>query len=166
MRQLRQLAPSYGFENLVYLDETGFEATSHRPHGWGKIGRKVHGERSGNKRPRTSLIVAKRGRQLIAPILFEGATNADWFNQWLKDHLLPALPNPSVIILDNAAFHKTAPTLRLIDESPHILLFLPPYSPDFNPIEKDFAILKKRRQFLPPSSSLDLILNQYISYLE
>ena len=166
LRELRQLAPVYGFENIVYLDETGFEATSHRPHGWGKIGCKVHGDRSGNKRPRTSLIAAKRGRQLLAPVLFEGATNANWFNQWLKYHLLPALSNPSVIILDNAAFHKTTPTLRIIDDSPHVLLFLPPYSPDFNPIENDFAILKKRRQFALPSSSLDLIINKYISYLE
>lgn len=163
---MRQLAPIYGFDNIVYLDETGFESTTCRQRGWGKIGCKVYGDRSGNKRPRTSLIAAKRGRQLIAPILFEGSTNADWFNQWLVEHLFPLLPNPSIIILDNAAFHKTAPTLQIVANSPHILLFLPPYSPDFSPIENDFANLKKRRQFAPADTSIDTILNAYVSYLE
>jgi len=166
LRQLRQLAPVYGFENIVYLDESGFDATSYRQRGWGQIGHKIYGERSGNKRPRTSLIAAKRGRQIIAPVLFEGSTNALWFNQWLEEHLLPVLNKPSIIILDNAAFHKTSLTLQIIANSPHVLLFLPPYSPDFNPIEQDFATLKKRRQFAPPNSTLDAVLNTYVSYLE
>ena len=163
---MRQLAPIYGFDNIVYLDESGFEATTCRQRGWGKIGHKIYGDRSGNKRPRTSLIAAKRGKELIAPILFEGSTNADWFNQWLTNHLFPVLDKPSIIILDNAAFHKTELTLQIVADSPHILLFLPPYSPDFSPIENDFANLKKRRQFASIGTSLDILLNAYISYLE
>lgn len=165
MRELRYLAPLYGFDNIVYLDESGFESTSCRMRGWSKIGQEVFGDRSGNKRPRTSLIAAKRGRKFIAPILFQGSIDADWFNQWLTEHLFPVLPNPSIIILDNAAFHKTELTLRIVANSPHVLLFLPPYSPDFSPIENDFANLKKRRQFSPPGTPIDTILNMYISYL-
>ncbi len=158
--------PVYGFENIVYLDESGFESSTYRSYAWGKIGHKVHGERSGNKRPRTSLIAARRGRKLIAPVLFQGSTDADWFNQWLRDHLLPTLTRPSIIILDNAAFHKTTPTIAMIKNSPHVLLFLPPYSPDLNPIEQDFATLKKRRQFAPHNTSLDHLINTYTSYLD
>jgi transposase len=79
---------------------------------------------------------------------------------------LPLLDKPSIIILDNAAFHKTEMTLQIIANSPHVLLFLPPYSPDFNPIENDFAIIKKHRQFAPPGTPIDAILNAYASYLD
>lgn len=166
MRRLREVAGIYGFKNIVYVDESGFEASTCRLRAWGPIGQKVYGDRSGNKRPRTSLIAAKRGRELLAPVLFSGSTDADWFNQWLEQHLFPVLDHPSVIIADNARFHKTEPTFILFENSPHLLLFLPPYSPDFNPIENDFANIKKRRQFSPSNTPLDQIIASYVSYLE
>ncbi len=139
LRTLRQLVMDKGSESIVYLDESGFERTAHRAHGWGLRGKKVYGERSGNKRPRTSLISARQGKRLLAPILFEGNTNATLFNYWLKSHLFAELAQGSTIIMDNATFHKTAATKRIIEQAGHSLLFLPPYSPDFNPIEGDFA---------------------------
>ena len=166
MRRLRKLAAVYGFDNIVYVDESGFEASSCRLRGWGSVGQKVYGDRSGNKRPRTSLIAGKKGRRLIAPVLFQGSTDAAWFNHWLEKHLFPALDRPSVVVADNARFHKTEPTLVLFENSPHVLLFLPSYSPDFNPIENDFANIKKRRQFAPVNTPLDDIVKSYVSYLE
>lgn len=68
--------------------------------------------------------------------------------------------------MDNAAFHKTAETTKLFETSPFYLLYLPPYSPDLNPIEKDFANLKKNRQFVPQGSSLDQLVKEYGSFLE
>jgi transposase len=150
---------------LVYIDESGFTASSHRTHGWGKIGKKVYGERSGNSRPRTSLIAAKHGTKLLAPVLFNGATNASWFNQWLTQHLFKELPENATIILDNAAFHKTPETRIIMEESPFHILYLPPYSPDFNPIEKVFAIIKKRRQFANQQTSLDKLVAMFENYL-
>ena len=163
---MRELAKGYGFNNIVYVDESGFESSSCRLRGWGRIGQKIYGNRSGNKRPRTSLIAAKKGRKLIAPVLFQGSTDADWFNLWLEQHLFPALDQPSVIVMDNARFHKTEPTFALFENAPHILLFLPPYSPDFNPIEQDCATLTKRRQFAPTGTPIDPIVQSYASYLE
>ena len=163
---MRGLAKTYGFDNIVYVDESGFESSACRVRGWGRVGQKVYGDRSGNKRPRTSLIAGKKGRQLIAPVLFQGSTDADWFNQWFELHLFPVLHQPSVIVMDNAPFHKTEPTFVLFQNSPHVLLFLPPYSPDFNPIEQDFATLKKRRQFSPSGTPIDHIVTSYASYLE
>ena len=150
----------------VYLDESGFERTSHRAHGWGLQGKKVYGECSGRKRPRTSLISAKQGKKLLVPILFEGSTNATLFNYWLENHLFIELAQDSTIIMDNATFHKTALIRKLIDQAGHTLLFLPPYSPDFNPIEKDFAINKRRRQFLPEDYTIDDGVRSYVNYLE
>ena len=160
------MAAVYGLDNIVYVDESGFESSSCRLRGWGPIGLQVYGERSGNKRPRTSLIAGRKGRKLIAPVLFSGSTDADWFNHWIENHLFPVLDTPSVIVVDNARFHKTEPTFVLFKNSPHVLLFLPPYSPDFNPIENDFANIKKRRQFAPPNTPLDHIVKSYVSYLE
>ncbi len=163
LRSLRRIIESKGSEHIVYLDESGFERTSDRTHGWSLRGKKVHGECSGNKRPRTSLLSAKRGNNLLAPILFEGNTDATLFNYWLQNHLFEELGGGSTIIMDNATFHKTALTRQLIEEAGHTLLFLPPYSPDFNPIEKDFAIMKRRRQFLPSDSTIDDVVKAYAS---
>ena len=151
LRALRQVVKDKG--SIVYLDESGFERTSHRSDGWSLRGKKVYGERSGNKRPRTSLLSAKAGKRLLAPILYEGSTNATLFNYWIENHLFKELPTDSTIVMDNATFHKTAKTRQLIEDAGHNLLFLPPYSPDFNPIEQGFAIMKRRRHFLPSDTT-------------
>ena len=115
---------------------------------------------------RTSLISAKQGKRLLAPILFEGSTNATLFNYWLQSHLFKELAQSSTLIMDNATFHKTAATRQIIEQAGHTLLFLPPYSPDFNPIEQDFAIMKRRRQFLPADTTIDEVVRSYVYYLE
>ena len=103
---------------------------------------------------------------MLAPILFEGSTNSTLFNYWLKNHLFEELDGDSIIIMDNASFHKTSLTRQLIEDAGHTLLFLPPYSPDFNPIEKDFAIIKRRRRFLHHDTPIDDVIKSYVNYLE
>ena len=163
MRQIKRHNPKQAW---VYVDESGFEASdSYRTHGWSGRGQKIYGEQSGSRR-RTNLVAGRIGKKLIAPLLFVGSMNAVCFNFWLEKMLLPALPTGSVIILDNAAFHKTADTRQLINDSSHELIYLPPYSPDFNPIEQDFAILKKRLKFSNPTHSIDQVIKMYNYYLE
>jgi hypothetical protein len=125
------------FFSNPYVDESGFEANIYRPHAWSKRGQKYYGERSAQRGTRTSLIAAKRGKQLLAPVLFQGCTNALWFNQWLEQHLLPELKPNSTLILDNAPFHRKDDVFRIAEQAGHKVLFLPPYSPDFNLIEQD-----------------------------
>ena len=146
---------------MVYLDESGFEAYTYRPYAWSKRGQKSHGERSGQRGTRTSLIAAKRVKQLLATVLFKGSTNALWFNTWLKEELIRELNPNSTLILDNAPFHRQDDVFRLAQEAGHPVLFLPPYSPDFNSIEQDFAIIKKRRIYSAPGTSLDDIVKAY-----
>ena len=102
-----------------------------------------------------------KGKRLFAPLLFEGNLNAPVFNQDLKEQLLKKLQPGSLIIRDNPTFHKTQKTRRILEESGHELIFLPPYSPDFNPIEKHFANLKKIRTCQPPDTSIDDIVRLY-----
>ena len=73
--------------------------------------------------------------EFIAPFNFQGSCNSEVFNAWLEEILLPALPKGSVLVMDNAAFHKSARTKEMIEKSGCTLLFLPTYSPDLNPIE-------------------------------
>ena len=68
--------------------------------------------------------------------------------------------------MDNAAFHKTAETTKLFENSPFDLLYLPPYSPDLNPIEQDFAILKKKRKVMSQGTTLDQLVASYGLFLE
>ena len=163
---MRKIVILEGSDNLVYLDESGFEEYVYRPYGWSKRGQKTYGDRNGKRGTRTSLIAGKRGRELLAPVLFKGSTNALWFNQWLEEHLIPELKPNSTLILDNAAFHRKDDVFRIAEQAGHKVLFLPPYSPDFNRIEQDFAILKKRRIYSTPGTSLDDIVKSYGNYLE
>ena len=94
------------------------------------------------------------------PLLFPGACDTLAFNAWLEHQLCPLLDETHVVILDNAPFHKGSETARLIAETGASLLFLPPYAPELNPIEKDFANIKRTRQY-NPEVSIDQIIKLY-----
>lgn len=163
---MRNIISERSSKNLVYLDESGFAPTTQRNYGRAPRGEKLYGERSGNSRPRTSLIAAKRGKQMLAPVLFEGSTDSVWFNDWFENHLFKELQPESTLIMDNAAFHKKKDIRQIASKHGHYVLFLPPYSPDFNPIEQDFATIKKIRAYDNNNSTLDDIVKSYGSYLE
>lgn len=79
------------------------------------------------------------------------------FNAWLQTRLCPRLTDHHLVIMDNAAFHKSPETAQLITETGATLLFLPPYSPDLNPIEHDFAALKKHREYREQAAIDDIV---------
>ena len=91
-------------------------------------------------------------------MIFDFSCNAEVVNSWLEEMLIPELTEPSVIVMDNASFHKKDAIRELLEKHGHTLLPLPPYSPDFNPIEQSFAVLKKRRMFAKPSTTLDQLV--------
>jgi transposase len=94
---------------------------------------------------------------------FEGTCNSELFNIWLKDVLIPSLKPGQVLILDNASFHRSVKSKALVESAGCRLLFLPPYSPDFNPIEKCWANLKaKIREMLPRLKNLSQSIDQAI----
>lgn len=108
----------------------------------------MYGAISGMRYARESFIAAQRGTQILSPFCYRGTCNTDLFNMWLRDFLIPELKPGQVVILDNAAFHKSQNTKRLIEEAGCRIFFLPPYSPDLNPIELVWANLKKKIQGL------------------
>ncbi len=97
-------------------------------------------------------------------MLFSGTTDAALVNAWLRHMLCKELRPHSTLIFDHAAFHKKKDLEAIAQENGHHVLFLPPYSPDLNPIEHDFANLKKRRQFAPANTSLADLIKSYGNY--
>ena len=119
----------------MYIDEAGIDNRLYREYARAPRGQKVYAEIPGKKRERVSVIGGLREGIFIAPFTFQGGCNSDVFNAWLTGVLLPILPKGTTLVMDNAAFHKSAKTRELIEKAGCFLLFLPTYSPDFNPIE-------------------------------
>ena len=105
----------------------------------------------------TTSIAARLDGYFTVPLLFEGSCDKLAFNTWLWQMLCPLLDDNHVVIMDNASFHKGSETAALIRASGASLLFLPPYSPELNPIEKDFANIKRIRQYNAETSIDDII---------
>jgi len=161
LRRLRQIIEKRGSDNIVYVDESGFEASSQRNHAWGLKGKRVHGEQSGNKRPRTSVIAGRRKQDWLAPMIYSGTANKMLVNRWFEDMLCRELRLNSTIIWDNARFHSKVDLGAIAKRHGHVILFLPAYSPDFNPIENDFAVIKTIRRNAPPDIKIDDIIKTY-----
>jgi len=117
-----------------------------REHARAPRGIQVYGAISGKKYARESFIAAKIESNIIAPFCYTGTCDTLLFNLWLKDFLIPALLPGQVVIMDNASFHKSQNSHRLIEQAGCKVLFLPPYSPDLNPIEIFWANFKKMIQ--------------------
>ena len=93
-------------------------------------------------RKTTTLVAGLRTTGMVAPMVLDGPINGDWFEAYVAKVLVPELRSGDVVIIDNLSSHKRASVRELIEAAGARLLFLPPYSPDFNPIEKAFARLK------------------------
>jgi len=141
--------------DLVYLDESGIDEALHRSYARAPRGTKVMGEVSGTHAQRISLIAALHESRLLAPMRFEGYCDTLVFNAWLEQVLLPELHPGQIVLMDNASFHKSTTTKTLIESKGCTLKYLPTYSPDLNPIEPQWAILKARlRKHQTPHQSL------------
>ena len=147
LQELRRWIKENSSKNVVYVDESGFAAKSYRPHGWAKRGTKVYGLISGNNRKATNLIMALRGKEWLAPMLFGKSCTHETVLSWIEQALLKELQPNSLFIMDNAPFHNKPKITELLKQHGHTALFLPKYSPDYNPIEQVFAIIKKRLRF-------------------
>ena len=129
---------------VVYIDETGIDRYLYRPHARAPRGEKVYEKISGRRFERTSIVAGQVDGEFIAPMIYKESMTSDFFVKWFKTELLPALKTPHVIVMDNASFHPKKILDELCVKDKHFFLPLPPYSPDLNPIEQAWAILKKK----------------------
>lgn len=109
-------------------------------------GERVYALKNWQEKGRTNVIGALLDDTLLTVELFDGNINSKVFYHWVTEALLPVLPKSSVLVMDNASFHKKAETERAIIDAGHRLEYLPPYSPDLNPIEHKWAECKSIRR--------------------
>ena len=138
---------------IVYLDESGFANDMPRKHGYSLKGKRCYGECDWHARGRVNVIGAIIDNQLMAVTLFDSNIDSDIFYAWLTENLIPQLPERSVVVMDNASFHKRQDMIEALEREHHIPEYLPPYSPDFNPIEHKWAQVKAIRRRLRCSAS-------------
>ena len=131
---------------IVYIDESGFAHDMPRTHGYSEKGKRCSGVLDWNARGRVNVIGALFAGTLLSVGLTDANVDAEIFHMWATRDLLPKLPNKSVLVLDNATFHKRKDTRATIEAAGHTVLFLPPYSPDLNDIEHTWAQAKSYRR--------------------
>ena len=127
---------------LVFVDETWAKTNMTRTYGRCARGRRLVAKVPHGRWTTLTFIAALRCDQITAPFVIDGPINGDWFLAWTREVLVPTLRPGDVVVLDNLGSHKGRAVRRAIRAAGAHLIFLPPYSPDLNPIEQVFAKLK------------------------
>ena len=139
----REKLAKYKGRVILYIDESGCDDRLHYEYVWSLEGEKIEDLRPGSRGKRTSILAAYQKGELVAPLTFEGSCNRALLEKWLEEQLLPHCAEGTVLVMDNASFHQGGKIRELIEEAKCELLYLAPYSPDMNPIEKCWGWLKK-----------------------
>ena len=127
---------------LVFIDETGANTKMARRYGRARRGQRVIGKVPHGHWKTTTFVAALRHDGLTAPLVVDGPMNGDVFLAYVQQQLVPTLRPGDLVIMDNLASHKKAGVREAVEAARAQLVYLPPYSPDFNPIELLFAKLK------------------------
>lgn len=146
---------------IIYLDESGFAQDMPRPYGYSTKGQRCFGKHDWQAKGRINVIGAMQDDQLLTACLFESNINSDVFHAWITQDLLNKLPEKAVIVMDNATFHKRLDTQMAIRQAGYLLEYLPPYSPDLNPIERKWAQAKALRKKY--RCDVDTLFNSHLS---
>lgn len=128
---------------LIFLDETWTTTAMTRRYAWADVGARAFGHAPNGHWKTTTFLAGLTCQGLIAPFVLDGPINAACFFAYVEQILVPVLRQGDTVILDNLSSHKNEEAARLIAGAGARLLFLPPYSPDLNPIEMAFAKFKE-----------------------
>ena len=126
----------------MFVDETWAKTNMTRTHGRARRGQRLVAAVPQARRTTTTFLAGLRRDGLTAPCVFDGPINGGLFLAWVEQFLVPTLRSGDIVVLDNLGSHKGGAVRRAIRAAGAHLLFLPPYSPDLNPIEMVFAKLK------------------------
>lgn len=159
-----QWKEQYGEDHILYIDESGINTNETAQYGWSPRGRRCRALRSGGHGTRLSIISAVRSTapfKFVQPLVFQGSCDRSIFLCWLE-YLLQSLRKSDVqsksyvLILDNASIHKGKVIDDLAAKYQTRIVYLPAYSPDFNPIEKAWSVLKSKVRHLIAQSNKTL----------
>jgi transposase len=132
----------WAVNQLVFIDETGTRTNLTRLYGRARRGQRLIAYAPHSHWKTTTFVAALRQDGLTAPMTLDGAMNGATFVAYVRQVLAPTLQVGDLVILDNLSSHKRCGVREAIEERGAKLLYLPPYSPDLNPIEMAFAKLK------------------------
>jgi transposase len=127
---------------LVFIDETWAKTNMTRLHGWAPRGRKLLAKVPQGRWRTLTFLAALRYDRIDAPCVIDGPINGESFLAYVGQVLVPTLKPGDIVVIDNLGSHKGKAVRRAIRATGAKLFFLPPYSPDLNPIEQVFAKLK------------------------
>ncbi len=125
-------------ERLTFIDETSVKTNLVKTSGWAPVGHRLRDHAPfGHWRTQT-FVAALRHDRLDAPWVIDGTMNREMFERYVETQLAPTLRRDDVVILDNLSSHKSPRAAAILESVGAWFLFLPPYSPDLNPIEMAF----------------------------
>jgi transposase len=127
---------------LVFVDETWIKTNMTRVRGWSKRGTPLQAKVPHGGWQTLTFMAGLRLDRIDAPWVLDGPINRASFDAWVETQLIPLLKPGDIVVLDNLSSHKSEKARRAIKAAGAHLYFLPPYSPDLNPIEQVFAKLK------------------------
>ena len=144
-------------EKLVFIDESGAKTNMTRLYGRAKAGARATDAAPSGHWCTTTMISSMRLDGSTACMVVDGATNKEVFQAYVQHLLLPTLKPGDIVVLDNLSAHKNQETRDLIESVGAELWFLPPYSPDLNPIEKMWSKIKSILRTLKARTEESLI---------
>jgi transposase len=129
-------------KNLVFLDESSINLAYTRLYGWAMSNQRINEGIKDVRFERQSILSTIRLSGDQVPLVFEGTLNKEIFSEYIRNHLAPTLGPDDVVVMDNCTVHRSKLVKETLQECGVKALFLPPYSPDFNPIELMWAYIK------------------------
>ena len=140
--ELRREQQHLNPERLVFIDETWAKTNMTRPRGRALKGQRLQASVPHGHWKTTTFLAGLRATGLTAPLVVDGAINGELFLGWVVHHLVPTLRQGDIVVMDNLGAHKVAGVREAITGAGARLVYLPPYSPDLNPIELVFSKFK------------------------
>jgi transposase len=128
--------------SFVFLDETGATTNMARRYGWSARGERLVDAAPHGHWKTTTFLAGLRSSGIVAPLVLDGPMTGEAFLAYVQQFLAPELKPGDVVVMDNLSAHKVAGVAEAIRAAGASLMYLPPYSPDLNPIEQAFAKLK------------------------
>lgn len=129
-------------EQLIFVDESGLSTKMARLRGWAPKGERCRAAVPHGHWKTITFVGGFTRQGFVAPMLLDGPMDGECFLAWIEQMLVPALQPGHIVVMDNLPAHKVAGIRQAIEACNAVLLYLPPYSPDLNPIENAFAKLK------------------------
>jgi transposase len=144
-------------QDLIFIDEAGVNLAMARFRARAVRGRRAHGKRPHQRGKNVSIIGAIGLKGVIAQLPLLGAVDGLLFEAFIAQKLLPKLWKGACVILDNCSIHKGAAVVKLIQQAGATVIFLPPYSPEFSPIENCWSKIKSLLRSLSARTYRELV---------